>query len=657
MAYLLEFIERWLGGLSGAALTFAGFFLCILVIGAFWERRLRLWETVPLFLCGIVLALFSFVDENFRQSITPGRLALFFGIGVLSIAGAFWYFRKKGKAARLTIHSPAKPQSSLFRDEPARDIRGTRLGAPLAILVSVSAVLYTGLSAPQVMIGDEVTHFYMLVHQAEDLSQPNFYAEIPMASGEVEIRRYPHSIIWHYLGAVLYSLTGGAFFAIQLYQSFFLLQLLTVGYLLARDRAGDESRAALLYVLVLASLPLTLLFSVAFYQDVPMTAQIVTAFYLLKKGRWLWASLFLALAIGFKVTAALFYPAFFLLLFFWQIKRRGYLRAVVVTICALAIVLGATWGIGRAIVTYGNSYFYPQAQLEKVFKKTRDFIESTLPVLSEKARLQEIPQELSARPAPPQQEKETKPAIIANHPGDLRIKENYLIYGGIVLWLVLAAGGIGQIYSRSRGSSLVCHQQSAIWLYVVGGSYMVIAYWYIRTSPDARFFLPGLPFILLPIVEKAVCLPKPKIMLSVVATLALLQGGYVLQKAYHLRAITPEIREGIEYLENNPPSGRIFMYPEGNYRFFPTQHEWYLGYQLREFWRADNAKRLEMLHHFGVGAIVVKKHLVAQVDEQITNLGVYPPEFVEDLREDSRFTVAFENDRLLIFFLPSVTGN
>jgi hypothetical protein len=50
--------------------------------------------------------------------------------------------------------------------------------------------------------------------------------------------------------------------------------------------------------------------------------------------------------------------------------------------------------------------------------------------------------------------------------------------------------------------------------------------------------------------------------------------------------------------------------------------------------------------------VVVKKHLIAPVDEEITNLGVYPVKFVDDLRHDSRFINSFENDELIIFIVP-----
>ena len=148
----------------------------------------------------------------------------------------------------------------------------------------------------------------------------------------------------------------------------------------------------------------------------------------------------------------------------------------------------------------------------------------------------------------------------------------------------------------------------------------------LRTAPDARFFLPGIPFLLLPFVEGVSRLPRFKILLCIIAALAILQGGQVLKKTYELRHLSKGLSGGDRLLANdtplNPP--KIFMYPEGNYRFFPYRHEWYLNYQLREFWKGDNDMRIKMLRKFDIGAVVIKKHLISNVDDAITNLGVYP---------------------------------
>jgi hypothetical protein len=253
---------------------------------------------------------------------------------------------------------------------------------------------------------------------------------------------------------------------------------------------------------------------------------------------------------------------------------------------------------------------------------------------------------------------EKQAAIIANHPGDLRLTVNYFIYGGLLLWL-LALAGLAAAFLRLLGrQQQPATPESSCWLWGTGLSYTLIAAFALPNAPDARFFLPGLPFLLLPLAEQTVCLPRPKWLISLLASLALLQGGYVLAKTYHLRQVSPALREAMAWLKENPPQPfRVFMYPEGNYRLFPVPHEWYMNYHLREFWRADNNLRLEVLRQFSIGAVVIKKYLVAPVDQDITDLGVYPDYFVRDLRQDGRFKKVFENSAVLVIQVPKVSGS
>ena len=114
--------------------------------------------------------------------------------------------------------------------------------------------------------------------------------------------------------------------------------------------------------------------------------------------------------------------------------------------------------------------------------------------------------------------------------------------------------------------------------------------------------------------------------------------------------VTPELQAGMDFLKKNPPAPpRVFMYPEGNYRFFPVEHDWYLKYHLRDFWRGDNLLRLQLLVKRKIGAIVVKKQLIAPVDDRITNLGVYPDYFVPQIEADPRFRKVFENPAVAIY--------
>lgn len=530
---------------------------------------------------------------------------------------------------------------------------GTSLTAPLIILLTISSVVVTGLLAPQVMIGDEVTHYYMMQTQSKDLSTPNFFAEIPTGWGKTETRRYPHSFLWHYLAAVVYKISNGSFAAIQIYQALFLAQLLWVAYLLARSRGGVADRSALLYLLLIASLPMVLIFSVAFYQDVPVTAQVLTAFYLLRRGRWLPATFFLCFAFGIKETAMLFFPAYFVCLLCWTYKKQRVSKAILVLLVSLSLVGGFTWFFGQTIEKYSHAEFYPVQQAEKIINAIQDqFKESESLQNEQHSHKNETSGSRKIKSAP----SEKVAQIIANHPGDLRIPANFFIYGGILIYLTLAFALLTLIrrfgwFNRQRQEILA--KESSLWLWGCGLSYIILVAYFLRTAPDIRFFLPGLIFCILPLAERLVLLPKPRYVVMVITALALMQAGYSLAKTYHLRHVSPGLQAAIQYLQKHPPvPPRIFMYPEGNYRLFPVPHDWYLNYYLRDFWRADNNKRIVMLRKNAIGDIVIKKHLIATVDEAITDLGVYPVKFVKEIASDSRFKRVFENSEVLIYKVP-----
>ena len=762
VSFILNFISRWAGvTIPRIVIAFLGILICVLIVIALWDRRIRILGAFFGLLIGLLMVAFaveprifhtlvatsfltririlmsilSFVVlivtvEAVRRHHLQERYALlwvatgliilltaflpqvldFFNLVlgaeyVTSVVGivftfllliAFHFsialsgFQKKQtqiaqrcaileeRIAELTRQlNPAKSETNKTQSQPAilpepmtpdgdehlsaghsllRRFKGTQVAVVLIILLAFMSVLVIGLLTPQAMVGDEVTHFFMLTKQSSFLSAPNFYAEISTGWGSTEIRCYPHVFLWHYLGAIVYRLTGGSFGAVQFYQTIFLAQLLIVAYLFSKSRRGIETRSAILYLLVLASLPVCLIFSVTFYQDVPMTAQVLTAFYLLGKRRWLAGSLFMCLAIGFKETAMLFLPAFFVLMVIWEFKATGWLRSVLALTFSGLIILCSIWGMGYAVKTHAEANFYPQEKFEKIVRSAKN-------VFSSKDRNQDnVNTSKIEKPTQPEESGSSqglKPVtpyeveIIANHPGDLRLPENYLVYGGVILWIIILTGGVSMVCSKLGMKCSLEPGDSGGWLWFVGLSYMIMTAYLLRTAPDARFFLPGLPFVLLPVVEKAVRLPKTKLLIALVAALAILQGGYVLAKTYKLRQVTPEIRDAIQYLDHNPPSPRlIFMYPEGNYRLFPVRHEWYLGYLLREFWKADNDDRIKMLNKFGVGAIVIKKHLIAEVDLEIINLGVYPTYFVHDLEHDPRFEKVFENAGVIIYRVP-----
>ena len=507
------------------------------------------------------------------------------------------------------------PQIPRTAEPVKRRWHGSIAAIPLVILLATLAVLAVGLATPQPMIGDEATHYYRLVRQEQTWPVPNFRADIPMGGGVTEQRTCPGAFLWHYLGATLGRVMGHSLVLVQSYQTLFWLQFLGAAFFLARGRGADR-RSVLLFLLVLASLPMGIIFSIAFCPDVPMAAQVLTAFCLLDRRRWLLASVFMAAALATMETALLFLPAFFVFLgwrVFSAVQDAGDRtvpggRRTARTAVALALagtVIGVSMGLtARALSVYGGVDHYPVAELQRL----------------------------------------AQPGQANPHP--------FIIYGGFVLWLGLLLGVAGRVWAwRTAAASGVA--APVLWPLLVGVAYCIPLACVSGAAPDARAFLPGIPFLLLPFVQWAVRLPRPKLIISIVAVLAMLQGGQVLAKTCHMRQVSADLRAGADFLRAHPPSpSTVFMCPEENDRIFPAPAEWALGSHLREFWKGDNDTRISLLHGHGIGAIVVKKYLVHPVDENTTDLDVYPDYFVRDIERDQRFRKVLDNRGITIFLVP-----
>lgn len=534
-----------------------------------------------------------------------------------------------------------------------RAVSGTVAACAGVMGVVILAAVGVGLLRPQAMIGDEVTHYFLLRRQAEMLPSPTYVAPIPVGwSVDPETRVYAHPVGWHYLGALFHRLSGGSFQSVQIYHSLYWIQLLLVGFLWVRARGGIASRAALLYMIVLATVPMNLLFSVAFYQDVPMAAQALTAFYLADRRRYVGGALFLALALWIKVTGVVFLPPFLaVVLVRWIGERRAATAAagkssepllgLARMALAVAIPLIAMLGTAHSLRVHAAAPYYP---FERVAAAARSFSRATTGKTAIPDETDATGERAAAQDAPL--------PIMANYPGDLRIKANFVIYGGGLIWILLLTGTLGLL--RPRGATVPAHSSRRQWWPIaVGLFYLAVTAWQVRSSPDARFFLPALPFILLPLSEWTARLPRYRWMLIGFTALGMVQGYQVLAKTLDLRALPPPLVETIRFLEaNRPVPERVFMYPEGNYRFFPVPHEWHLDKRLREFWRADNDRRIALLREHHVGAVVVKKHLIRDVDERVIDLGAYPPAFIRDLEQDPRFERVFDNEAASVFLLP-----
>ncbi len=557
---------------------------------------------------------------------------------------------------------------SEFIKMQVKDIIKTELhmcvrGVSPVFLLSWLGVLCVGLLTREPMIGDEVTHYYLAVAQSRDLSNLTMTAEIPKQDGFMDVRTYPHVILWHYLAAIVLRLSGGSFVAVQILQSLFWLQMLIYSWLLFRSENSEES-GVLVYVTILASLPACLIFGVTFYQDVPAIAQMMASFYYLRQRRLAWSVVFLLLALSIKETMFVMIPAYFGVMLFvypWREFRRKVLVLVgSVGFLFLIFFVGTT-----CLFNSLHQEYYPYKTIRSAIQKLGidvRAIEDRL-IGHEKAEERKA-REKKAVEARLVLLKRDNPEIllsdiltkqtrqqIANNPGDVRSPVNLLIYGGALFWVVLCIGTVMLFRGASDGGRQ--KKWNFIWM-GCGLWYVVVTALIVRSAPDARFFLPGVPLVLIGMAGPVSWLPGRRVWLPVLMFLALMQTAVVLGKTYQLRHVKSGVIGAIEFLRQNPPiPNKVFMYPEGSYRLFPCSHEWYMGInRLRDFWRGNNDERIQTLQKNKVGAIVIKKWLVAPIDKNMNNLGIYPDFFVKQIAEDQRFVRTYENQEIMIYSVP-----
>ncbi|MBA4388442.1 MAG: hypothetical protein C0404_10710 [Verrucomicrobia bacterium] len=511
------------------------------------------------------------------------------------------------------------------------------------ILAAYLGSLCAGMSATQPMVADEVVHYYMVLTQAKKLPAPNVSVEMPVR-GRIHKRLYPHVFLWHYAGAVVWKFLGQAFWSVQIYHSLFWLQLLVSMWLLAKALRPGDAVVGLLNVVILASLPMCLLFSVLLFQDLPATAQVITSLMFLCR-RQLWGSLvFMGIALSLKVTVFVFLPAYLFCIaaFFWRTERPW--RTVLRLFMSVAIIVAMCAPMAMALHKLGWSY-YPVVTTAQYLKRL-GIIDKNNPVFRQGA----IP---VAAPNVVKNDNVDviKPEICA-HPGDLRIPVNWVLYFGGVFYVLVLFSIVGAILLRSRSQGILSREElcltgAAIWI-------LAMTAYHMRTAPDARFFMPGVVILVLPLARLASAVPWRRVWLPMLVAVAALQTGVVLSKTASLRKISPAMQEAIDftYTLGSYGNNNIFMYPEGHERFMGGSVEWYLGYELRDLWRGNNDERIRLLQKYKTGVVIVKKNRIKAVSPDTVDLGVYPESFVNDIRQDPRFTKLFENSAVIIFLVP-----
>lgn len=504
----------------------------------------------------------------------------------------------------------------------------------LQIIMVVLTVAGIGILAPGPMIGDEVAHFYLLHNIAANLPDLTLTYHIPTAWSTVGLERFcNHSFLWHITGALIYRVIPHIF-AIQLYQMLFVIQFIIVFFFFARDITRRDYFCVCWAMVLMWTMPMFLLFGTIFYKDIPVAAQIITAFYLLFRRKYVMSLLFWALALLLKETAVIMLPAL-LFYYIWRMRRVKIKMYVMVGSCLIVTAL---------------SFIIEGAILMEVLPERT-------PLIVE--QLHKVMPWFDITSAAATASPETVEG--GNCPGNLNVLNNWFIYPGIGLWIgfALALAGIcRQAFRTPRLTPLDLRKIGSSYGVIsllIAMSYIIpatIALW--PDNCDIRYYCPAIPFLIFWIAYwSADLIRKYRFMLPLLIAMLLAQTAAVSYKIIQLRTLSPELKEAIRFLKQqntSPDNCRIFMYPEGNARFFPYEPIWTRGNLYFDIMTANNETKATLWKNNHVTFVVVKKYMESNQSPESTNFGSYPKKFVDDLHNDPmRFPVLFENRQIIIF--------
>jgi len=169
---------------------------------------------------------------------------------------------------------------------------------------------------------------------------------------------------------------------------------------------------------------------------------------------------------------------------------------------------------------------------------------------------------------------------------------------------------------------------------------------------DIRYLIPILPFLILLSIQSVLSLGKRWrfAMISVCILQFVSTTYYVHQK----RQISPEVKEGFEYIKKKVPEEGLILYPEENLLIYGQRRMIWSGVGAPEgyrfaksglywlLWAANHKDMEHILKANHIDHILIKKSRIYD-DSEEHHLGGYPQSFIEKLSYLDGWVKIFEN--------------
>ncbi len=476
------------------------------------------------------------------------------------------------------------------------------------LLVLTAGIIVINGMTTDVSLGDESHHYHFAKNIYEAGKRVAFSSLYE--SGNPPGFYYNSPPLWHLALAFLWKITGGISQAVaQVYHILFFVLLVWVGSILAREISGEEGRW--LSALIMTTVPMVVSFSTLFYIDIPMTAMAALSFYFILKRRYLEAGVASGLAYFTKLNSVFFFPGF-LLLIVWKERKKFWsiIRSLAFFVLPILLIYlpDAYWrksNITSQMDTIRLSNVMKRISMVLSGVKWREYLNSYLTDVSD-----------------------------------------IIKYFGIVFLFLLFLHLLRFKRWDNRGNM--------IWVPVISYSGFLVLLFGIFT--DIRYLIPIVPFLIALVTPSLLSLGKKwKI---VIVILCLIQFMSTSIYVYQQRQISPEIKEGFEYIKKNVPVDANILYPEENLLIYAERkvvwsavlyyrYEKKLGLDLL-FWGKSTKEMNGILQYVGVSHILIKKSRIYD-DSQVRHIGGYPRSFVERLPHLEGWMKIFENQELTLW--------
>jgi 4-amino-4-deoxy-L-arabinose transferase-like glycosyltransferase len=474
------------------------------------------------------------------------------------------------------------------------------------ILLTAGIIVVNGITT-EVSLGDESHHYRFA--QNILLASKRVAFDPLYVSGNPPGFFYTSPPLWHFILAFLWKIIGGISQAVaQIYHVLFFVLLIWLTSVLAKEMMGEERRWV--PALIIATVPMVVSFSTVFYMDVPMTALSTLSFYLILEKRYIEAGLASGLAFFTKLNSGFLFPGF-LFVIVWNERRKF-------------------WGLLKNLVFFVFPILV--VYIPDLYWRKQNINPKSDPL--------NVPHTLYR---------------ISKIVGGGRLKE-YLIsyttnptdlvkYFGLAFLCILFFHFFRLRQWDRKGAIL--------WVPVI--SYLTLFFVFFGIGSDVRYLIPILPFL---IVLATSSLPSlGKRWQIVMIGICLLQFGSTVFYVHQKRQISPEVKEGFEYVKKNVPEEALILYPEENLLIYGQRRIiWGAVQDYRPgkmglysiFWSSED-KEVDYLFKVNhIDYVLVKKSRI--YDDHIEHhLGGYPQSFLERFSHSGKWITMFENPGVVLW--------